>query len=264
MLQKGKPIPEELQPPRPEIYREFIQQIFDQEIIQKFRTQSIKAQTDWNYFNAQTKLSLLCSFHEVLFVDFFPMPESKTTYNRVDAAALFYSSLWSMSFTENFLKQHFDLVFKVWLHESFHGFMHFLSLRLNYEAAAEVIQAPEHVLSLARKYPLPMEERIAITLAKRNLIGTLDRANSQGPAAPALGMHASLNSGYMELKSRAGIGWDSYFLNVEIPVENLTEIGFKVLLPNARFQRSYTTADKYIQKRLNGIAPAWAKHHESY
>ena len=259
MLQKGKPIPEELQPPRPEVYKEFVAQIFDQETIQEFRDQALRVQTDWNYFNAQNKLNLLKTFHEILFADFFPMPASKTTYNRVDAAALFYSSEWSMSFTENFLKQNFDLVFKVWLHESYHGFMHFLSLRLNYTTAAEVIQAPPAILNLARQYPIPPQEKIAITLAKRNLIGTLDRANSQGPTAPVDGMRVSVNSGYMDLKSRAGMGWDSYYLNVEILVENLTEVSFKALLPNARFRRSYTTAEKYIQKRLNGIAPAWAR-----
>ena len=69
MLQKGKPIPEELQPPRPEVYKEFVAQIFDQETIQEFRDQALRVQTDWNYFNAQNKLNLLKTFHEILFAD---------------------------------------------------------------------------------------------------------------------------------------------------------------------------------------------------
>ena len=53
-------------------------------------------------------------------------------------------------------------------------------------------------------------------------------------------------------------GMDSFYLNVEINVENLEELTFRKLFPGLKFQRSYKTAEQYIKNREEGQSPFYA------
>ncbi len=262
MLQKGKPIPEDLVPLRPEVTRGFVDLVLAQVDQNEFRNKVNRIQADWRLFDAETKLKILNSFYDVVFARFFPRPDCKTTYNRVDATALFRANLWAMYFTEGFLNSPFDQVFKTWLHENYHAFLHFLSLRLDPALAAEAIGAPLHVISTAKKYPLSKNDLVPVTFAKRNLIGTMDRALGT-QAGGGRYRAARIGDQYISISSvanpMAGTGWDSYYLNVEINVENITELTFRRLLPNAQFRRSYRSAEEYIKLRMEGVAPVYAR-----
>jgi hypothetical protein len=233
VIQKDKPLPPELVPIRPEVYRAFLDQVLPAEAISTIRVQINKVRSEWSYFDASIKINVLSNFHDALFASFFPKPSVQKTFARLRFAATFHPGDWSVRFSENFLTHSFDNVFNVWLHESYHGFLHFLSLRLSLEAATDTLHPPSDICEIARKYPLAMNDLVPVTLAKRNLLGSADR-----------GLFG-------------GRGLDSYYLNVEISVETLTELTFKRIFPYAQYKRSYKTADEYIKGRMNGGAPIY-------
>jgi hypothetical protein len=261
MIQKGKPIPTDLIPIEDWVYENFLNQVFNSQSLNSARHKISSILPEWNYLDNHSKVKYLDSFHETFFTKFFPKPVCKLTFSRVRFAATFHANDWCMQFSENALSHNFEPIFAVWLHESYHAFLHFLSLRLLTEDSTEILNPPQAVIQIATKYPLAKNDLVPVTFAKRNLIGMLDRSlgqNSGGKYIAARIGNETIN--HSNANPMTGIGWDSYYLNVEIIVENLTEASMKKILPQYRYKRSYVNSQEYIKRRLNGIAPAYANH----
>jgi hypothetical protein len=138
--------------------------------------------------------------------------------------------------------------------------LYFLSLRLDPGLAADILHVPAQVVQIAKQTPIAKTDLIVLTLAKRNLIGMMDRTlNSMDTGMSSSAIRIGSEYRVTNTNPMRGVGWDSYYLNVEINVENLTEVTFKKLLPGITYRRSYTTADEYIKRRMNGVAPIYAR-----
>lgn len=237
-LIKGRPIPPELQPLDLNIYQEFLGQFLTPELTTKTQRLIKNINSDWNYLQATEKVKYLDKLQELLFNDLIPRPNCQITFARKRFAASFHIDDWSIRFSEDYFRSPLHLIIKTWLHESYHAFLNFLSLRENYVNAIKVIKAPVRITQVARQYPLPDDQKNAKTLAQRNLLGMMDR--------------------YMTYTQKDWVELDSYYLNVEIIVEDLTELTFNILMPGIRYNRSYQTSTNYINRRFSGIAPTIA------
>jgi hypothetical protein len=54
---------------------------------------------------------------------------------------------------------------------------------------------------------------------------------------------------------RGGISIDSYYINVEILVDNFAERLFKKLFPGITYGRGYAKSENYINQRLSKSPP---------
>ncbi|MDX1918069.1 MAG: hypothetical protein SFT81_02875 [Candidatus Caenarcaniphilales bacterium] len=239
MLFKDKPIPPELVPLEGKIYEQFTSLFLSEKVLESLRMRTTNISRDWLYLNPTQKLAWLDGIYDLIFVDFFPKPACKQTFARVRFSASFHHDDWTIRFSQNYLeREHFHKIFKTWLHESFHAFLNFLTLRHD-PSTQSVIRAPKMVLDLARRYPLDTRNEIAVLeITERNQIGLMDR--------------------HLTYQEKFWVGLDSYYLNVEINVENLTELTFKKIFPGQPYQRSYRTAQEYIERRMSGYAPVYA------
>lgn len=237
-LIKGRPIPPELQPLDINIYQDFLGQFLTSELVKTTQRLINNINSDWNYLQATEKIKYLDKLQDVLFNELIPKPVCQLTFARKRFAASFHIDDWTIRFSEDYFRNRLDMIFKTWLHETYHAFLNFLSLRENYSEALKVIKAPANITQLARQYPLPADQTNAKIFAQRNLLGMMDR--------------------YMTYTQKDWVELDSYYLNVEIIVEDLTELTFNKLIPGIRYFRSYQTSSDYINRRLSGIAPAIA------
>ncbi|MDX1921089.1 MAG: hypothetical protein SFU25_10190 [Candidatus Caenarcaniphilales bacterium] len=262
LIQRGKPIPEELLPINPSLISQFVDSIIPAKSLNLIKTKVIRMQPEWAYLDVNMRLNTLNMFYEDIFGSLCPKPTSKITFSRVRYTASFHSEDWSMRFSENFFVSNtFEQTFRTWLHESFHSFLHFSSLRLNPSVASDVFSPPSLILDTARKNPLKLDSSTLVLLAKRNLLGVLDRSLGQmNPVSSARSVRLGddIFSVGSAGSSMTGTGLDSYYLNVEINVENLTDITFKKFFPYSTLKRSYARAEDYIRNRLNGMAPVYA------
>jgi hypothetical protein len=259
-IQQGKPLPPELVPLSMEQMRYFVDLNVPLRAILAARDHASRLQSEWVYMNNETKIKLIEKFFDILFLNSFPKPIHKVTFSRLRFTATFHSEDWSMRFSENhFAQDSFEKTFKVWIHESYHAMLHFYSLRVNLPIAADVFSPPPQVIQMAQQYKMPDDGSVTVIIAKRNLLGMIDRSIGGGVG----GNYRSVRIGdrmtmVSSPNTMGGVGWDSYYLNVEINVETLTEITFKKIFPNYMFRRSYVTAEEYIQRRLSGVAPIYA------
>jgi hypothetical protein len=239
MIRKGHPIPEELKPLARSTYDRFLSQVLPPSAASQIQGMFGRISSDWMSMNVRQRLQAFNGLHDELFADFFPKAECRTTFGRVRFTASFHSDDWSIRFSENYFQNPFQRVFKTWLHESYHAFLHFLSLRARFSEAAGVIKVPPQVRQIAQQYPLAdtQANSPAILLAEKNLLGMMDRSMTY---------------------QKQGWGLDSYYLNVEIVVETLCEITFKRLLPGVPYRRSYRSAEEYIRRRQQGLPPVEA------
>ncbi|MDJ0625946.1 MAG: hypothetical protein QNJ31_06235 [Candidatus Caenarcaniphilales bacterium] len=262
LLQPGKPIPKELLPLNKTQVQGLVDHLLTTQVIQNVQNQLALYKSEWSYLDNNRKLSFLDNLHSFIFGNLFPRPVSKVTFSRVRFTASFHSEDWSMRFSENFFtKYSVEQIFKTWLHESYHAFLHFSGIRLNPGVAVDVFAPPRQVIELARKMPIRDDGSIFIQLIKRNLLGCIDRSVGQVDTTRtvrSVRLGDNIFTPRSSYQSMAGTGLDSYYLNVEINVENLTEMTFKKVAPYAPFRRSYVTAEEYIRKRLNGEGPVYA------
>ncbi|HEY9886270.1 MAG TPA: hypothetical protein V6C96_03310, partial [Vampirovibrionales bacterium] len=240
----------------------FVSMLINNQNLSQVQSKIKFAREEWSYLGAQQRINLLNELHESCFKYCFPRPDCKTTFSRVRFTATFHSNDWSMRFSENFFQSHpFDQSFKTWIHESFHAFLHFSSLRINLEVASDVLSPPKNIIDLARRSTLRDDGSTLAKLAKKNLLGMIDRqignTNSYSQRR-SVRIGNEIFTPKSQAPSMAGMGLDSYYLNVEITTENLTEALFKRLLPGFPFRRSYATPEEYIQRRLSGQAPVFA------
>ncbi len=235
MLIKGRPIPDELKPLDIGLYNSFLEEIFTEKAKLDLLQYIQKVQADWNVFSVNDRLRILENCYEILFLNFIPKPTYKLTFSRVRFTATFHYDDWSIRFSQNYFERNFSAILKTWFHETYHGLLHFLSLRINMSSATTVINPPKDILMIAKKYPLSPDNKAACMFAERNLIGMIDR--------------------HLTHTERYWAGLDSYYLNVEIIVENLTIMSMKKIFPNMNFQRNYNTAEEYINLRMQGHPP---------
>lgn len=259
-IQKDKPLPPELVPLDRTLFMAFADEMLPSKSISQVREQISRIQPEWQYIDLNNRLRLLDGLHNIMFGYHCPKPTCQLTYSRVRYVASFHSEDWSMRFSENFFQEYtFEQTFKTWIHESSHAVLHFSGLRVNPTVAADVLNPPLQVVNLARQLPQVPHDSALGQIARRNLLGMID--HSMGQIHPR--NYRSVRIGdraFMAGASNpmAGTGLDSFYLNVEINVENLTEILFKKVFPNVIFRRSYVTAEEYISRRRNGIGPAFA------
>lgn len=236
MIIQGKPVPDELKPLHPNIYRDFVRQILHPDILSAIQAHIRSISADWQVYTPNQQIAILDTCQDILFNALIPKPDCRLTFGRVRFTASFHTDDWSIRFSENYFRQRpFHKTFKTWLHESFHGLLNFFSLRVGNTSAPNVVKAPRHIQQIALQYPLPPHQQSARLIAEKNLLGIMDR--------------------YLSHTDRHWAGLDSYYLNVEIVVENLTEYVFRAILPQASFQRSYRTAEDYIAFRMAGGPP---------
>lgn len=259
-IQQDNPLPPELMPLDRRYYLTLAEDLAPVKVIQLLREKIARLQPEWGYFDANTKLKLLEGLHENLFGRHVPQPQCKLTFSRVRFTALFYCEDWSMRFAENFFVQYtFEKAFRTWLHEDIHALFHFAGLRLNPVVAADVLNPPLTIVNMARQMGHLPDSSPLFLMGKRNLLGMIDRSMNhitpRNYRSVRIGDHSFMAG---STGSLAGAGWDSYYLNVEISVENLTEVLFKKVFPNVLFHRSYVTAEEYIRRRKQGIGPAFA------
>ncbi len=270
-IQPGKPIPDEVKPLSSEIYQSFFAQTFKPIAFQEATQLFSRTRTEWAYMSKESRISFLQDLHLALFPSLAPLPITEITYDRIRFVATFHSDDWSMRFSGNYFKEYnSEQVIKVWIHESFHAILHFASLRLNPEIALPVLIPPAEIIDLAKQKGNLNPQSSLLPIARRNLLGMLDRSmgntayqhsNSSGKTRAVLlkgELSTSVFPVYGEYTSLIGAGLDSYYLNVEINVENLAEILFKKIIPTASFRRSYPSSQEYIKRRLAGMAPAFA------
>jgi len=239
MLIRGKPVPKELEPLSLSVYQNFLAEVFPFNDLGTLQAKFRNYVQDWLEIDLQGRLELLDSFHSLLFADFFPKTPTSMTFNRKRFSATFHGKEWAIKFSQNyFTKRPFDYIFKTWIHESYHAFLNFLSMRLDPSQAAGVMFPPGQVLSIARAHPLTVSDDAARKLAEKNLLGAMDR--------------------YLTYTDRHWAGWDSYYLNVEIIVDDLGQLSFQKLVPELVYRRSYRTASEYINMRLSGYPPVKA------
>ena len=235
---QGRPVPPELMPLSEGVYQSFLAQVLVAREVQQARELLGRLSPDWAVLSSEQKLSGFDRLQDILFSELIPKPQCTLTFSRVRYAATFHQTEWAIKFSENYFQKPLAPVFKTWIHESYHGLLHFLSLRLNPQSAVEVIKPPAQIAELARQYPLSDDGSAVALIAGRNLLGMLDR--------------------YLTYRERDWGALDSYYLNVEIIVEDLTVRTFRALLPSSAHRRSYPTAETYIQRRLSGVPPARA------
>ena len=270
-IQQGKPIPDELQPLSAEVYNSFFSQTFKPTVFQEANQLFSRNRTEWAYMQKEARINFLQDLHLILFPSLVPLPITEITYDRIRFVATFHSDDWSMRFSGNYFKEYnCEQVVKVWIHETFHAILHFASLRLNPEIAIGVLIPPVQIIDLAKQKGNLNPKSSLLPIAKRNLLGMLDRSmgntayqhNNSPNRTRAVLIKNEFSTNLIPLQGQyanlLGIGLDSYYLNVEINVENLTEILFKKLIPIGLFRRSYPAAQEYIKRRLAGIAPAFA------
>ena len=235
MLIQGKPVPPELKPLSIETYKKFLLEILTSEVLFRIQQHIKETLSSWLVLNNKEKEEVLNECQGILFREFIPKPVCRTTFDRVRFSATFHPNDWSIRFSESYFRRDFAEVFKTWLHESYHALLHFLSLRLDSQDAAKIISPPQQIIFIAMQYPISERDKEAYVLAGRNLLGMTDR--------------------YMTYTEKNWAGWDSYYLNVEIIVENLTQMTMERIFSGYKFGRSYATAEDYIKRRLSGVPP---------
>ncbi len=236
LILRGKPLPAELEPLRPIDYEQLFAKYFLPARLAPIRAELLDLDREWPRLAEAEALACLDDLHGGLFGGIFPAVRSKLTYARVRYSASFHSDGWDLRFSQNHFSANFSNLFKTWLHENFHAFLHFHSLRLNPSQAQRVLQVPAPVLQAAsQRGPLVLPE---LLFAEKNLLGMMDRQLTN---------------------ARTGsVGLDSYYLNVEILTEDLTEKLYLLLKPAFRYQRSYARAQDYIERRFRGLPPVQA------
>jgi hypothetical protein len=261
-IQRGKPIPAELLPIDHFRLVQLVDTLFPSVASSSLRDKISRLQPEWNYMSADMRINALNLFFEDLFISHCPKPFTRLTFSRVRFTASFHSEDWSMRFSENFfLSNSFDSTFRTWLHEMFHAFLHFCSMRLNPSIAADLLSPPSSILEAARRKPLRQDHSALAEVAKKNLLGILDRSvgqSNQTGQYRAARFGDSIFTPGQSANHSTGTGLDSFYLNVEILVEDLTEIAFRRFFTYTGTRRSYATAQDYIQRRLNGMAPTYA------
>lgn len=232
MLKGHSEFYKDLLPLREELFKQFLDIFLTPEIIQSAQQRILRIKSQWPELLPEERLRALGGFHAIIFANLFPEPQSRLSFDRLSAAATFHSDQWQIVFSQTEILHDFDEVFGVWLHESYHGLLNFLSLRLKPHVAQRVICALPLVYKIALAYPLDINDLVPVTFAKRNLLGFIDRSK----ASPCHNL----------------FGMDSYYLNVEINVDSLAEHTFQRVLPNSCYRRGYNKPNEYIKRRLNG------------
>ena len=215
--------------------KKIIDELFSTLIIQQAQKELEIARQQWNKWTPDQKLVFCEKLYLILYSQYFPKTLFQTTYNSSEFTGLFYCSEWKICFAIGLINQgvyKLENFIGVFLHESFHAFLFFLSICFKPAIGYEKLRPPQSIMQFARKIQIDTNQNTLMKIAKKNLLGCFDRG---------LG-HA-----------------DSYFLNVEILTDNLAEFLFYKIFPNRPYDRGYASEEQYIKRRMLGFTPESAK-----
>ena len=246
-------LPAEFIPIPPSEAKEFIDCVFPESKLERLRAEARYIIQWWHLMRFDEKFARLNAFQEMLYDGLCPTakiqfhaeePKSKTLTNGANStdsstycgetmAALFHTITWQISFVPNYFKQASPSnILATSIHENFHGLLHFMSLCQHRNLAWEYMYPPYRVMQMAASLQINQSNVIASKIARKNLLGIIDRS------------------------------WgclDSYYLNVEITVDDLGELLYNKLgcFP-VKYQRGYTNSRTYLLDRLR-----WQSIYES-
>jgi hypothetical protein len=225
----GNSVPTDLQPLDEKALKQLIDELFPSSVVKVAIEKIFFVIRPWSLCSLKNKLLFYEEMYEILFSSYFPKPLiSSNIQNHCNAAGLFFSNHWKIEMITNYLENcSFHDSFGVYIHESFHAFLHFLSLCLLTPVASDVLCPPIKIIQIANQIKIDSYRPLLLKIAKKNLIGSLDR----------------------DLKRI-----DSYYMNVEILVDNLAELLFHKICPGIEYRRGYARWEKYISQRF------WLNH----
>ncbi len=207
-----------------------IDELFPSDVVYKANQKIKSISYRWPKCSFTEKLAFCDSLYEILFSSYFPKPKCVSFHqSHRSAAGLFYSQYWQIELIRDYLERApFHDLIGVYLHESFHAFLHFLSLCLSPTIASPILWPPYKIIQITNQIKIDSVKPILFKIAKRNLLGMFDRG---------------------------GISIDSYYINVEILVDNFAERLFKKLFPGITYERGYAKSENYINQRLSKSPP---------
>lgn len=209
----------------------FVEKTFLDELIDKAKPEILFNSLLWSVLTVKQRLDFLHNLHSKLFANCFPVAKLSVISSSSYIGA-FYPWLWEIKFEESsFATANFDYCFGVWLHESFHAFLNFMSLCSHNKATNLILKPPTTINHTAQQLIILPTNQPAYDIARRNLIG-----------------HYGM----------LGFSKDSHYINVEIMVDYLAELLFKRFLPQRAYLKGYAYCKDYLSKRKRDTSPELA------